>query len=105
MDWVLDGFVADITNERNGLPSLRVSECDRDALFTSCLITSCADSREKIGPGLLERDGAMVASVPPDLVLQRPNHPQHECQCRNRWNEKHHEVEIHNCTPLSDAAF
>ena len=47
-----------------------------------------------IGPSLRASDSVRVAVIPPDFLLQRPNHPKHECQRQAHRNEKQLEIEI-----------
>ena len=69
-------------------------------MFLSPLFRSCVSGRRTIRPSLRASDGIRVAPIPPDLLLQCPNHPEQECQGRGRWNEKQREIGNDHDYPL-----
>ena len=57
-------------------------------------VRGCATGSRTIGPTVRARFSATGVLIPPDLHLQRPNHPKHECQRQAHWNEKQTEIEV-----------
>jgi hypothetical protein len=43
---------------------------------------------------------ATAVLIPPDLDLQRPNHPKHECHRQAHWNEKQIEIDQEDAPPV-----
>lgn len=52
------------------------------------VLRSCMGRSRMIEPFLCVKDNVRVALIPPDLLLQRPKHPEHECHGWDNHNEK-----------------